>query len=194
MKIAVVATSFLFIPIILSIPNAYGRAEIFVGGLEEHAGHGGIYIPTSYTGIRETYTMVIRNDRNLSTTEVQIILPKGMELISAGNKEGWEVFVLKPPSVPAPVLILNGSSISKGTSEQFTLTVRNPADVFVYYFVVVQTYDGGESDVWRPWVQIISPTNVAGIEISTIAASVVVVGMALPFVERAVGRIVRKPA
>ena len=196
MKRPIIAVGFLLMSIIL-VPNAYARADLFVGELKEHelAGHGeggGLYIPTSYTGISETYTMVVRNDRGRATTEVQIILPQGMEFISAREQVSWKLTVLKPPSVPTPVLIWNGSSISKGKSEQFAFRVMNPPDLFVYYFVVVQTYQGGENDVWRPWVQIINPTNIAGIEFSTIAALIVPLTLALPIIERGLSTIRKK--
>jgi|GEM_PF-1934974 len=139
----------------------------------------------------ETYSIVITNDKNVSTTQIQVILPSGMQLGSA-ERRGWNLVVLYPPSVPTPVLIWNGSSIKSENSEQFVFSVRNPTDVFVYYFVIVQSYEGGESDVSRPWVQIVNPTNIAGIEFSAIAGFVIVVVLVLPFVERVAGRVVKK--
>ena len=157
------------------------------------AGHGGgIYIPTSYTGTLETYTMVVSNQRNVSITEVQVVMPQGMQLISEGNQKGWKVTVLEPPSVRTPVLIWNGSSILKGQIEHFVFKARNPSELFVYYFLVVQTYEGGDNDVSRPWVQVISPTSVAGIEFSTIAGIFIVSVLVLPFIERAAVRIVKQ--
>ena len=193
MKNLVFVSVILTIMVIAFIPYADGRADVFVGVLQEHeiAGHaaGGLYIPTSFTGIRETYTMLVGNEKNDSTTEVQIILPQGMELISTQERVAWKVSIFQPPSVPTPVMIWNGSSIGKGQSEQFVFTVRNPSNIFVYYFVVVQSYKEGDNDTWRPWVQVISPTNIAGIEFSTIAAAAVVIVLALPFVERGLARI-----
>lgn len=175
------------------VPYADARADIFVGALLEHeaAGHvaGGLYIPTSYTRIIETYTMVVRNEKNDSTAEVQVILPQGMQLISADERDGWKVSILQPPSVPTPVMIWKGGSIAKGQGERFVFTVRNPSNVFVYYFLVVQTYEGGENDTWRPWVQIINPTNIDGVQFSTVAAAAVVISLTLPFIERGLARI-----
>ncbi|MBI2125815.1 MAG: DUF1775 domain-containing protein [Thaumarchaeota archaeon] len=175
------------------VPYADARADVFVGTLQEHEIEGhvseGLYIPTSYTGILETYTMVIRNEKNGSTAEVQIILPQGMQLVSAEERGGWKVSIIQPPSVPTPVMIWKGGSIDKGQSERFVFTVRNPSNVFVYYFVVVQSYEGGDNDAWRPWVQIIAPTNIAGIEFSTVAVAAIVISLALPFIERGLARI-----
>jgi len=179
---------------LLVVPSAEARADLFVGKLENHAqaDHGGVYIPTSYTGIVETYSVMITNERNVSAVQVQIILPQGMQFVSVGESAGWKVTVLYPPSVPTAVLIWNDSNIQRGTSEQFTFTASNSVDVFVYYFVVVQSYEGGDGDVSRPWVQVISPTNIMGIEFSTIAGLVIGVVLVLPFVERAARKIVRK--
>ncbi len=192
MKNVILANLALMIMVAI-IPYADARADVFVGALQEHeiAGHAseGLYIPTSYTAILETYTMVIRNEKNESTAEVQIILPQGMHLVSAEERGGWKVSIIQPPSVPTPVMIWKGGSIDKGQNARFVFTVRNPSDVFVYYFVVVQTYEGGDNDTWRPWVQIINPTNVAGIEFSTVAAAAVVISLALPFIERGLARI-----
>lgn len=181
-----------------SIPSAYGHANIFIGRLAEHeiAGHeegGEFHIPSSYLGVEEAYTIVVRNEKNISTVEVQVIIPQGMELISAEDREGWKLRILQPPAVPTPVLIWNGSSIPAGKNEGFFFTLRNSPNIFVYYFVVVQTYEDGENDVWRPWVQIISATNVAGVEFSTVAFWVIVIGMSLPFVERGFGIVVKRP-
>ncbi len=179
------------IAVLVSIPYAHARADLFVGddGGEMSSGHsGGIYIPTSYTGTLETYTMVVNNQKNFSITEVQVVLPQGMQLISDGNQKGWKVTVLEPPSVRTSVLIWNGSSILKGQSEHFVFKARNPSDVFVYYFLVVQTYEGGDNDVSRPWVQVISPTSIAGLEFSTVAGIVIVIVLVLPFIERAAVR------
>jgi uncharacterized repeat protein (TIGR01451 family) len=176
------------------LPFAEARADLFVGKLEGHAqaGHGGVYIPTSYTGTVETYSVMISNERNFSATNVQVILPQGMQFLSVDERAGWKVTVLYPPSVPSVVLIWNGSSIQKGNSEQFAFTVRNPAEIFVYYFVVVQSYEDGNSEVSRPWVQVVNPTNIAGIEFSTIAGLVIVMVLVLPFVERAGERVAKK--
>lgn len=191
MKDVILASLALMIMVAI-IPYADARADIFVGALQEHeiAGHasGGLYIPTSYTAILETYTMAIRNEKNDSTTEVQIILPQGMHLVSADERGGWKVSIIQPPSVPTPVMIWKGSSIAKGQSERFVFTVRNPSDVFVYYFIVVQAYEGGDNDTWRPWVQIITPANIAGIEFSTVATAAVVIALTLPFIERGLAR------
>ncbi|MCS4538757.1 MAG: YcnI family protein [Thaumarchaeota archaeon] len=185
------------VSILFPIQQSYGHANIFIGKLAEHeiAGHGEeeeVHIPSSYLGVEETYTVVVLNERNISTTEVQVIIPQGMELISAEDREGWKLTILRPPLVPTPVLIWNGSSIPAGKNEGFFFSLRNSPNIFVYYFAVVQTYEDGENDVWRPWVQIISPTNIAGIEYSTVAFWVIIVGVALPFVERAGERIVKK--
>src|SRR3970040_2760050 len=115
-----------------------------------------------------------------------------MELLSAEDREGWKLTIETPPWVPTPVLIWNSSSSAANKSEVFFFSLRNSPNIFVYYFVVVQTYEDGENDVWRPWVQIISPTNIAGIEYSTVAFWVIIVGVALPFVERAGERVVKK--
>ena len=185
---------FILMTVLFPIASVDARGDLFVGDSAEHAvmGHGGIYIPTSYTGISETYTMVVGNERNIPATAVQIILPQGMQFVSAQEPNNWKISVLQPPSVRTTVLIWNGSSIAKGKSEQFTFSVKNPAEGFVYYFVVVQSYIGGDNDVSRPWVQIITPTNIAGIEYSTIAFLVIAMGMALPFVEMIFLRIIKK--
>ena len=185
---------FILMTVLFPIASADARGDLFVGDSAEHAmaGHGGIYIPTSHTGVLETYTMVVSNERNISATEVQIILPQGMQFVSAQEPNNWKISVLQPPSVRTTVLIWNGSFIAKGKSEQFTFSVKNPAEGFLYYFVVVQSYIGGDNDVSRPWVQIITPTNIAGIEYSTIAFLVIAMGMALPFVEMIFLRIIKK--
>ena len=180
-----------------SIPSVYGHADIFIGRLAEHeiASHGKevvFHIPSSYQGVEETYTIVVRNEKNISTVEVQVIIPQGMELVSAEDREGWKLTILGPPRIPTPALIWNGSSIPAGKNEGFLFTLRNSPNIFVYYFVVVQSYEDGENDVWRPWVQIISFTNIAGIEYSTIAFWVLVVGMALPFVEMSLVRVAKR--
>ena len=183
--------------VLFTIQQSYGHADIFIGKLAEHeiAGHGAsaeVHIPSSFEGIEQPYTIVVLNEKNVSTIEVQVIIPQGMELLSAEDREGWKLTILRPPLVPTPVLIWNSSSIAANKSEGFFFSLRNSPNIFVYYFVVVQTYEDGENDVWRPWVQIISPTNIAGIEYSTVAFWVIIVGVALPFVERAGERIVKK--
>ncbi len=181
------------VAILSSAPAAYGHADVFAGRLAAHeiAGHetgGGVHIPSGYIDEIQTYTMLVRNERNISTTEVQIIIPEGMKWVDAESPEGWSLKVLRPPLVRTPVLIWNGSSIPAKQNEGFVFTLRNPPNQFVYYFVVVQVYEGGDNDVWRPWVQIVTPTNIAGIEFSTVAAVIVVIAIALPFVERGLAR------
>ena len=177
------------------LPPAFGRAEIFPGLLAAHeiAGHetgGAMPIPSGYIGEIQTYTMLVRNERNVSTTDVQIIIPGGVEWTDAESPEGWKLTVIRNPSPSVTaVLIWNGSSIPPKQNEGFVFTLRNPPNQFVYYFVVVQIYQGGDTDVWRPWVQMITPTNVAGIEFSTIATVVVTIGLAMPFVERGLVRV-----
>ena len=76
---------FILMTVLFPIASVDARGDLFVGDSAEHAvmGHGGIYIPTSYTGISETYTMVVGNERNIPATAIQIILPQGMQFVSA---------------------------------------------------------------------------------------------------------------
>lgn len=193
-----VATAILF-----PLPSASGHAVIFVGKVGQHelAGHGDgdagvMHLPSSYVGVVQTYTMLIRNERNISTTGFQIIIPQGMQLISAEDVEGWKLTTHRCGGAErcAAALIWNGSSIPGGEEIPVFFTVRNPPDIFVYYFVVVQIYEGGEQDVWRPWIQIVSSTSIAGVEFSAIAAIVIIIALALPFLELSLARIKGKPS
>jgi len=177
-------SSILLILLLFMIP-AYGHIDIFPGfeGEEIVTVEGEFHIPSSLLSSRDSYGLLVRNERDQDTVEIQVIIPVGFELLSVREEEGWEFFLLPDNSGNDRIIIWNGSTVESGEEETFLFTLQNPPAVLVYFFIVVQIYENGDNEVWRPWVQVIPSNNIGGVEFVTLGVGAVSVALALPLVE-----------
>ncbi len=184
----------LIFPYLFGVP-AYGLIDLFPGfeGDQIEVEDGEIHTPSSLLNSRDSYGILVRNDRDLDTVEVQVILPEEFQLVSVREEPEWELFLLPDNTGRDRIIIWNGSTIEPDAEETFVITVQNPTNVFVYHFITVQIYANDESDVWRPWVQVIPSNQIGGLEFVTLGMGAVVIALALPLVESLLGAVKKKP-
>ncbi len=173
---------------------AYGLIDLFPGfeGDQIEVEEGEFHTPSSLLNSRDSYGILVKNERDLDTVEVQVILPEEFQLLSVREEPEWDLFLLPDNTGRERIIIWNGSTIKPGAEETFVITIQNPTNVFVYHFISVQIYANGESDVWRPWVQVIPSNQIGGLEFVTLGVGAVVVALALPLVESLLGAVRKK--
>ena len=72
---------------------------------------GEIHTPSSLLNSRDSYCILVRNDRDLDTVAVQVILPEEFRLVSVREEPEWELFLLPDNTGKDRIVIWNGSTI-----------------------------------------------------------------------------------
>lgn len=192
---------FLFLTVLVAsftVSPAAGHVSIIPGFVQEQVkkieAEGGPHLPSpmSPIGWRDEYTVRVPNEKNVSTVEVQVILPPGFTLVSWAEPEGWVSTVLEDNLGVPRVVIWNGSVIPPEGTDEFGLTLDNPGGLSQrHIFRILQIYEDGRQDIWTISTVTIFPISVGGVEFFTLGYSAAALALVLPVLETTITRLTR---
>jgi len=160
------ATIILLVLSISSTPGVFASATV-EPGYTLCCAHGPI--PTSISGIIDTYEFLVMNTRNVSIIQVFVYIPADFGFVNASaTGSAWRMERLGAPAGGLSGVSWNGGVISPKASSSFSLTLRNPEVGLrfsgVYTFIIVQVSVGGVADAARTPVEITQPNRIFGID------------------------------
>lgn len=89
-----------------------------------------------------TYTIRVPNEREESTTRIEVQVPEGMEASRYQPVPGWSI------TIEGGVITIEGGEIADGQFQDFSFSARNPEAAGDLVFPALQTYSGGEEVRW----------------------------------------------
>ena len=102
---------------------------------------------TGKPGITEIYTVKVENEKTIPTVSVRLIIPEGLELLSAGVKDGW-IFKKIRDGENATEIEWTGGEIPAKRFDSFQLSAQNPPEPADMLWKTYQTYADGSVVAW----------------------------------------------
>ncbi len=102
-------------------------------------------------GAFQTFTLAVPTEKEMSTYEVRLLMPDGLNYVTPNVKPGWSVRVKKEDSAnPDKVTEIAwfGGSIPKGFREEFSFNAQVPSEETVLDWKAHQIYVDGSVVSW----------------------------------------------
>lgn len=99
----------------------------------------------------QTFTASTPNEKDVPTTELKLILPKGLKHVLPTVKAGWHIDVEKDgkgETAEVKSITWKGGTIPAGFRDDFTFSAQVPADAGTLEWKAYQTYEGGQVVAW----------------------------------------------
>ena len=109
--------------------------------------HAVVWPKTSTAGARERYTIRVPNERNVSTTRVEIQFPADVRVTGFIDVPGWQLEVVRDSAKRITGAVWTGDLPPERFAE-FTFTATNPKDATAIVWPVLQRYADGENADW----------------------------------------------
>ena len=110
-------------------------------------GHAVVWPKTSTAGGRERYVIRVPNERNVSTTRVEIQFPADVRVTGFIDVPGWRLEVVRDSAKRITGAVWTGDLPPERFAE-FTFTATNPKDATAIVWPVLQRYADGENADW----------------------------------------------
>lgn len=178
----------LLLIILLALPTgilpSFGHATIepdythcCIGSTGAHSS-----IPTSITGIADTYETKVPNEKRNPIIQVELIFPSDFKLVSIPVGESAWVITSAENAVT-----WSGGEIAPRANYTFRAVLLNPEIGFdfsrVYTFIVIAQYADDSLDAWRVPIEIIQPLRILGVDASLIGLGSVLAALSIPLIE-----------
>lgn len=129
------------------IPIAVMAIVLTLGVHALALGHAVVWPKTSTAGGRERYVIRVPNERNVSTTRVEIQFPADVRVTGFIDVPGWRLEVVRDSAKRITGAVWTGDLPPERFAE-FTFTATNPKDATAIVWPVLQRYADGENADW----------------------------------------------
>lgn len=115
-------------------------------------------------GKYQTFNVSVPVEKDIPTTGLRLVIPRGLEHVSPNVKPGWDVKIVRAgESMKGPVLntgaaapdpetiteiIWTGGSIPQGMRDDFFFSAKSPAEPGELKWMAYQTYSNGATVAW----------------------------------------------
>jgi len=98
-------------------------------------------------GSFQTFDVGVPSEKDMSTIELKLLIPKGLSEITPNVKPGWSVSVVKSDDTVTEI-DWTGGEIPSGQRDDFYFSGQMPADVSTIQWKAYQTYADGSVVSW----------------------------------------------
>lgn len=136
---------------------AFTIFSIFASALvTEASAHASLSPRISAEGRLEVYQLVIFGERSIPTTEVELIVPNGIEIQKVEPIAGWTHSISRNPSGNSSMVVWKGS-LGLGGQVELRFVAKTVGGERIYPFKALQRYADGEVAEWDyegMWVKV----------------------------------------
>ncbi len=103
------------------------------------------------TGVFQTFTIGVPNEKEVPVTELKLIIPEGLNHVTPNVKDGWDITSVKTnEGEDAKVTEINwsGGKVPAGFRDEFLFSAQVPADETELTWKAYQTYENGDVVSW----------------------------------------------
>lgn len=109
--------------------------------------HAVVFPRNSTPGAYEKYVLRVPNERDVSTTRVELHFPPGLRVVSFGEVAGWNLQILRDTAQHITGAVWTGV-LPKERFIEFPFVAVNPTDSVSLTWPTTQTYQSGEVVNW----------------------------------------------
>jgi uncharacterized protein YcnI len=99
----------------------------------------------------QIFTIGVPNEKDISTTNIKLVIPDGIKHILPTQKEGWRIDIEKgdaSPDAPVRSITWSGNEVKAGFRDEFTFSGQVPEKATELQWRAYQTYSDGTVMSW----------------------------------------------
>jgi uncharacterized protein YcnI len=103
-------------------------------------------------GAFQTFTVGVPVEKDMTTSAIRVVLPKGLNHVTPNVKPGWTIEVKKTSEGEqtfATEIIWSGGTIPPGHREDFLFSAQVPTEATTLAWKAYQTYEDGSVIAWE---------------------------------------------
>lgn len=100
------------------------------------------------TATFQIFTVNVPNEKDIPTTSVKVVIPKGVAHVTPTQKTGWNV-AIDDSDDTVNAITWSGSTIAKGLRDEFTFSAQTPDIQTDIQWKAYQTYSDGSVVSWN---------------------------------------------
>jgi uncharacterized protein YcnI len=121
--------------------------------------HAVVYPSEAPAGAYQKYVLRVPNERGFATTEVSIVFPEGVRVISFDEVTGWTLEATSSDGGATFAMATWRGELPVGRFVEFAFIGVNPAEEATLEWDVVQTYGDGQAVEWTGPVDSATPAS-----------------------------------
>jgi len=95
-----------------------------------------------------TFNVSVPNEKDVTNTQLKLVLPPGLASVSPTVKPGWKITIEKDASGNPTVIVWAGGNLPAEFRDDFTFQAQVPATAVDLAWKAYQTYQGGQVVGW----------------------------------------------
>jgi len=103
---------------------------------------------TAGVGSWVTFSVSVPNEKEVTNTQLRLLLPAGLEYVTPTLKQGWKISVEKDAGGNATAIVWSAGNLPPEFRDDFTFSAHLPAMPVDLAWKAYQTYQGGEVVGW----------------------------------------------
>lgn len=96
----------------------------------------------------QVFTVSVPNEKAIPTTEIKLLIPKGLEHVTPTQKPGWDIKLEKNAEGNVSAVTWTGGKISEGFRDELSLSAKLPDTSGSISWKAYQTYADGTVVAW----------------------------------------------
>jgi uncharacterized protein YcnI len=133
--------------------------------------HAVVYPAEAPTGAYQKYVLRVPNERGFPTSEVSLVFPDGVRVISFDDVPGWVLETTSPDDGATFTGATWRGAVPVGRFVEFSFIGVNPTEATTLKWDVVQTYSDGTVVAWAGPPDSSTPASITSVQVPVQAGS-----------------------